>query len=292
VAFILSAVLGVLAVILADSLDNTFSEPEEVAARFKLDILSSIPAVRRLPPIRSIGNTILPVETEGRNAELIMLFGEAVRILRNSIGLMSFERPIHTLLMTSANPSEGKSTASAHLALSCAQVGKKVLLIDADMRRPTVHKQFAINCETGLSEALPGSVAVNDAIVQIEGTSLYVLPAGPVTHMASDLISMGFASILAKLVRDFDLIIIDGPPMLGLAEAQEIASMVDSVLLVAKSGSTTGKAVADAIAGLMRVRANILGVVMNQVKASRSSYGYHYGYALADGSGPSNGKRA
>jgi Mrp family chromosome partitioning ATPase len=128
--------------------------------------------------------------------------------------------------------------------------------------------------------------------VQIEGTSLYVLPAGPVTHMASDLISMGFASILAKLVRDFDLIIIDGPPMLGLAEAQEIASMVDSVLLVAKSGSTTGKAVADAIAGLMRVRANILGVVMNQVKASRSSYGYHYGYALADGSGTSNGKRA
>ena len=291
VAFMLSALLGILAVILADSLDNTFSEPEEVAARFRLDILSSIP-VRRLPPIRSIGNTILPVETEGRNAELIMLFGEAVRILRNSIGLMSFERPIHTLLMTSANPAEGKSTASAHLALSCAQVGKKVLLIDADMRRPTVHKQFSLSCETGLSEALPGSVAVNDAIVQIEGTSLYVLPAGPVTNLASDLISMGFASILAKLVRDFDLIIIDGPPMLGLAEAQEIASMVDSVLLVAKSGSTTGKAVADAIGALQRVRANVLGIVMNQVKASRSSYGYHYGYALAEGSNASRGKRA
>jgi capsular exopolysaccharide synthesis family protein len=288
VAFVLSAILGILAVVLADSLDNTFSDPEEVANKLNVDVLASIPIVRRLPPVRMAGPTLLPADNGGKNAELTALYGESIRILRNTISLAALDKPIHTLLMTSANPAEGKSTTSVHLAMSCAQVGKKVLLIDADMRRPTIHKQFGVSGETGLSEILTRGIPFGDAMVQIDDTDLYLLPAGPVSQQASDLISIGFASVLAKISRDFDLVIIDGPPMLGLAETQEMASMVDGVLLVTKAGSTTGKAVADAMAGMLRVRANILGIVINQVKPSRGGYGYGYGYGYSYSSAPAD----
>ncbi len=112
----------------------------------------------------------------------------------------------------------------------------------------------------------------------MDDLNLYVLPAGHPSRNAADLISMGFAATLEIASRDFDLVIVDGPPMLGIAESQEMAGLVDGVLLLTKAGSTTGRAVAETLASLLRVRANILGVVMNQVKPS-SCYGPYYYYS-------------
>jgi Mrp family chromosome partitioning ATPase len=105
---------------------------------------------------------------------------------------------------------------------------------------------------------------------------LYVLPAGPSLQNPSDLLSVTFANLLERVSRDFDLVFVDGPPMLGFAETSQLASLVDAVIVVAKAESTTGKAIAETIASLLRVRARIFGVVMNNVKSSSNGYGYYY----------------
>lgn len=284
VAMILSLVVGVFAALLRDAMDTTFSDAEDAASRLRVDVLAAIPGTRRLPPA-SRPDELLRISTDParrRSAELAARYGQAIRALRNALATATLDRPLRSVLMTSANPSEGKSTTAINLAVASAQIGKKVLLLDADLRRPSLHKHFDLSCATGLSDVLARSVPIRDAIVQIDDLNLHVMPAGRTSGHAADLISMGFATTLEMLSRDFDLVIVDGPPMLGVAESQEMAGLVDGVLLLTKAGSTTGRAVADTLASLLRVRANILGVVMNQVKPS-SCYGpYYYSTAASE----------
>lgn len=279
IAFVLSIILGVLGAVLADALDNTFSDPEEVATQLHVDVLASIPAVRKLPhAAKALDPGIVSAEdSDKRSHRLSARYWEAIRTLRSTISMATLERPVRTVLMTSANPGEGKSTTSSHLALACAQIGKRVLLIDADLRRPTLHKQFGVSCHTGLSDVLTRETPVRDTITKIGDHDLFLMPAGPISRHAADLITIGFSSLLERLARDFDLVVVDGPPMLGLAETQELATFVDTVVLITKAGSTTGKAVSETLATLLRVRANILGIVMNHVSSSAGQgYGYYY----------------
>jgi capsular exopolysaccharide synthesis family protein len=274
-AFVLALVLGVLGAVLTDALDTTFSDADEVSARMRLDVISTLPDARRLG-VKVESQTGLAPSVYGRGAEMSARYAEAIRMLRNSIGLAGIQRPIRTVLITSSGAGEGKSTTAAHLAAACAQAGKKVLLIDADLRRPSLDRKFEVTKKIGLADILAHRISPVDVIVEVNVPGLFLMPAGPPMLNAADLISLGFAAVLNQVSRNFDLVIIDAPPMLGLSETQQLATMVDGVLLIAKADGTSAKALGETISALNRCRATVLGVVMNQVRFSRlKGFGYY-----------------
>lgn len=285
VAFVLSALLGILAAVLAHALDTTFERPEDIAEQLHIDVLAAVPSTRRLPSITSPPPPMFGVKIPAQTATASTArFTEAILTLRTALNLAVEEGRLRSVAITSALHSEGKSTTSAQLARSMAQVGKKVLLVEADMRRPTMHKTFDVAVTPGLADVLQGGHPYKDAIVALDPPGLFLIPAGPATHRAADLISVGFSTMLAKLSREFDLVLIDCPPVLGAAEAQEIAGTADGVLMVIKASGTSGKAVSAALSSLLRSRAHVIGMVMNQVRKSDSNYGYYY-YATGSGDG-------
>ena len=145
------------------------------------------------------------------------------------------------------------------------------------MRRPSLHSKFGINPREGFSNVLTGDLAWQDVIIPIEGQpNLHLLPAGPGSHRAADLIGPRLSSLLDEFNKEYDLVIIDSPPLLGFAECLQISTAADGVLIVSLAGETRRKAVASVVTTLKRLRANIIGVVMNQVGQNTSSGGYSY----------------
>jgi polysaccharide biosynthesis transport protein len=275
-ALVLALVLGVLGAIAADALDTTFSDADEVSARMRLEVMGTLPDIRRLD-IKNEDHADGLNGVLGRSNEMSVRYEESIRMLRSAISLLSANHALGTLLITSPGPAEGKSTTAAHLAAACAQAGKKVLLVDADLRRPTLHKKFGITKKIGLADVLAHRILPVDVIVEVDIPGLFVMPAGPSMLNAADLISFGFASVLNQVSRNFDLVIVDAPPMLGVSETQDIATMVDGVLVITKADSTSAKALSETLDALSRSRANVLGVVMNQVKlSSLKGFGYYY----------------
>jgi succinoglycan biosynthesis transport protein ExoP len=203
-----------------------------------------------------------------------------VRTIRNTILLSDFEGRLRSIMLTSAAPSGGKSTIAAHLAIANADRGKKTLLIDGDLRRPSLHAKFRLTPQVGLSNVLTGELPWQDVVVPVEGRpNLSILPAGPSSHRAADLMGPRLATLLDEFVKEYDLAILDSPPLLGFAECLQMATAADGVLIISQAGETKRKAVAEVISVLNRVRANIVGVVLNQVSQNTSADGYsYYGY--------------
>jgi capsular exopolysaccharide synthesis family protein len=205
-------------------------------------------------------------------------FGESVRTLRNSILLGNFDRHYRSLLVTSAAPGDGKTTTAANLAAAHSEQGKRTLLIDGDLRRPSVHRNFNLPSVVGLSNALLGEVSWREALVQTEALPhLYILPAGPPSRRASDLVGRGLAELLEEAASEYDLVILDAPPLLGFAEPLQMATAVDGVLVIARAGKTSRKAVASVLATLTRLRAKVVGLVLNEVHKELSDSYYYYG---------------
>jgi capsular exopolysaccharide synthesis family protein len=183
-------------------------------------------------------------------------------------------------MITSATPSEGKTTTAVHLAIAHAQQKHRTLLIDGDMRRPGVHGKLGINPESGLASALQNGLQWRGKLVKlVDVPDLDILPTGSSSRRAADLIGTSLSRILEEAIPDYDLIIIDSPPILGFPEPLQMAAAVDGVVLVALAGQTNRNAVGSAITTLQRVRANIVGLVLNEVTKDMSdSYHYYYGY--------------
>jgi capsular exopolysaccharide synthesis family protein len=214
-------------------------------------------------------------------------YREAVRALRNSIMLSDFDRSVHSLLITSASPGEGKSTIAAQLALAHSSQQLKTLLIDGDLRRPSVHKRFGVSGVVGLSSVLLSGMPWRDAILTPVGMShLDILPAGPPSQRATDLIGSRLSQVLEEAAAEYDLIVLDAPPLLGFAEPLAMANAVDGVVVVTQAGRTPRKAVAIVLAMLARMRANTLGIVLNEVRQEQGdSYRYYTSYARYDRKG-------
>jgi len=207
-------------------------------------------------------------------------YEEAIRTLRNSILLTDFDRRLRSVLLTSASPSEGKSTVAAHLAATHASQHKRTLLIDGDLRRPSVHRLYQVPNSVGLSNVLLQQISWRDAVIRIDDPQgLDVLPAGPSTRRASDLVGMGLAQLIEEASREYDLVVLDAPPLLGFAEPLQMATTVDGVIVVARAGDTSRKALSTVITTLARLRANLVGVVLNEVHREVSAgYYYYYGH--------------
>ena len=271
------------------------------------DVIGSLPAVkdwrRRLSPIHHASRTAATIVPNGRVASLpatnrtdlvhvgansaadpslqaLSNYEEAIRTLRNSILLTDFDRRLRSVLLTSAAPSEGKSTVAAHLAATHASQHKRTLLIDGDLRRPSVHRLFQLPNTVGLSNVLMKELSWLDAVVVMDDPNgLHVLPAGPSTRRASDLIGMGLADLIEAATREYDLVVLDAPPLLGFAEPLQMATAVDGVIVVARAGDTSRKALNTVITTLTRLRANLVGVVLNEVHREVSAgYYYYYGH--------------
>lgn len=208
--------------------------------------------------------------------EGITSYEEAVRTLRHSILLPDVDRNMRSLLVTSAVPAEGKSTCIIHLAIAHAEQGKRTLIIDADLRRPSIHKKLNVNGSIGLSNALLGELDWKEALVESDDwPNLRILPAGTASRRASDLIGSMMIDILDEAGKEYDLILVDAPPLLGFAETMQIATAVDGVVVMARAGQTSRRAVASVLATLKRLRATTIGLVLNEVDKN-STHGYYY----------------
>ena len=302
-AFVLSLLGAVAAALVADSLDDTIRDPEQASRALRTHVVGTLPQVKTwrtelatitMPaaaPASALsqadeqalggssgggGGEILPaIPAKSRS---LTTYEEAIRTLRNSILLSDFDRQFKTLLVTSASPSEGKSTIAIHLAVAHAQ-HHRTLLIDGDLRRPSVHKRFGFANDTGLSDVLAESKPWQSALVSPDGMgNLDVLPAGAVSRRAADLIGRGLERILEEAARTYDLIILDAPPLLGFPEPLQMAAAADGVIIVARAGQTSRRGVSSVISTLHRVRANVVGLVLNEVHREISNSYYYYGY--------------
>jgi capsular exopolysaccharide synthesis family protein len=210
-------------------------------------------------------------------ADAITSYEEAIRTLRHSILLPDLDRAIKSILITSATPGEGKSTAIIHLGIAHAEQGKRTLIIDADLRRPSIHKKLGINGTLGLSNVLLNEFQWREVRVKMEQwPNLEVLPAGMISRRASDLVGSMMLDILHEASREYDLILVDAPPLLGFAEAMQVAKAVDGVVVMARAGQTSKRAVATVLATLKRLRANVVGLVLNEVTKGNANGYYQY----------------
>ena len=278
-ALVLASLLGVIAAVISEALDTKLSDADEVASRLQVDVLAVVPDTKRLPPIIGIAaSNLLPAETSVRTEKQLARYKEAFSTLRTSVSLSILDSWMKTVQVTSSTAGEGKTSTAARLAVSYAQVGKKVLLLDADMRRPTTHRVFGVSSTPGLSDVLEGDSDYHEAIIATGQPGLFLMPAGPVSRRSSELITLHFASVLAKVSRDFDLVVVDSPPMHGASESAEIAQIADGVIVVVNASKTPGSLVASTVGIVRRARAQLIGIVMNRARGFGDTYSYTYTY--------------
>jgi len=205
---------------------------------------------------------------------------EQFNTIRTNIQFSSVDKKLKSILFTSSAPSEGKSTVSNNVAVSWAKQGKKVILMDADLRRPTIHKTFNVSNRIGLSSYLLGNAELDEIIKPTMVQNLYVITSGPVPPNPSELLgSMRTRDLLTRLVDKFDLLILDAPPANSVTDSQVLSAQVDGVIIVVPQGIADKAGVIHAKEALEIVHANILGAIMNRVTREKSSsyYGGYYG---------------
>ncbi len=281
-ALLFSCLLGIGAAVLADVLDNTVRDPDEISRSLGVQVIGTLPSVKswrkRLTPVAVTGESNALAKLDAGMDEPTAGFAESIRTLRNAILLSDFDRRLKTILVTSSAPAEGKSTTAAYLAISHAQQGKKTLIIDGDLRRPSLHRRFDLPGGTGLSNILLSETTWRDAVLPVPGIeNLEVLPAGPPSRRASDMVGSEIADLLDEIARDYDLVILDAPPLLGFAEPLQMSTGVDGVLIVARAAETNRKSLASVVSTLVRLRANVIGVVLNEVRRDHNDSYYYYG---------------
>lgn len=203
---------------------------------------------------------------------------EQYKTIRTNIEFSSLDQKIRSIVVTSSGPAEGKSTTAANLAVVFAQQGKKVLLMDGDMRKPTVHYTFQLPNLTGLTNVLSKQTEFTNAVKKTEVENLSVLVTGPIPPNPAELLgSQSMDKLMEDLYDAFEVILIDTPPVLAVTDAQILANKCDGTILVVNSGRTHVDAAVKAKDLLKTVNAKLLGVVLNQKKMSDSNYYYYYG---------------
>jgi succinoglycan biosynthesis transport protein ExoP len=278
-----STIIGLSIILLMDALDTTVLDSEHLQRELRVPLLPSLPIGKFTVGILPLQD--LPADPEasfsGVPAKDSMTvpngaFDEAIRTLRSSILLSAgLEHHPRSILVTSASPAEGKSTIAVYLAAAHSLQQRRTLLIDGDMRRPVI--KLGVSNDRGLSDVVNGTMHWREAVqTPYAYPDLDILSAGPSSRRVADRIGMVLRSILDEAEREYDLVVIDSPPLLGFAEPLEIAALADGVIIVARAGRTNRSAVASVVEQLKRVRANVIGIVLNGVRADMSAQYYYY----------------
>lgn len=204
---------------------------------------------------------------------------EAYRTLRTNILFSSIDEQIQTIMVASAISGEGKTTTVSNLAVAYAQEGKKVLLIDADFRKPSLHKVFMISNQLGLTSVLSNQTSIQDVVKETFVENLDVITSGPIPPNPSEMLgSLKMRTVLEQIKERYDVILFDTPPLLAVTDALIVSSMCDGVILVVNSRKVKKELVKKAKANLEHVHSRFLGVVLNNVNMSkRNANNYYYG---------------
>lgn len=286
---IIGLVLGVALAIGREQLDRSVKTPEDLEEEHGLVFLGLLPAIGG--PEKGKKPAAVPVSDADR-PELIVHFepnsgtAEAARALRTNILYMSPDHPYQTLLVTSAGPSEGKTTVASCIAVAMAHAGHRVVLLDCDMRRPRVHRVFGYANDTGVTTALVDEAGIDDIAHDTVVPNMQIICTGPIPPNPSELLhSAAFARLLAQLKTRFDRIIIDSPPIVPVTDATILGTQVDGTILVVRAFQTSRDLVRRAKRTLNDVGAHIVGSVLNAVQLDRPEYGYYrYQYYKRDAS--------
>lgn len=284
---LIGLILGITAAFIQDALDNSVRTPEDLEKIF-LPALAMVPLganarrnygqLRKRQPVAAAHPKVAVAVMDNGSSEL----SEAFRILRTSILLSMAPRPPQVVLMTSAHPGEGKTCCSTNLAMSLAQRGGKVLLIDADLRKPGVARALSLEGKRGLSSVLTGGNTLEEALEVYKGLpTLSILCAGPIPPNPSELISSNAMDQLIQGLREtYDHIVIDSPPAIVVTDATIISSLADGVVLVVESDYTTRAALERVRKTLDHAGARVLGAILNKANLRENSeyYGSRYGY--------------
>ncbi|MFT9486546.1 MAG: CpsD/CapB family tyrosine-protein kinase [Tepidibacillus sp.] len=202
---------------------------------------------------------------------------EAFRTIRTNIQFASIDNPLRSIMVTSTGPSEGKSTIIANLAVVMAQSEKKVLLIDADLRKPTVHHTFHIPNRVGLTNLLVGDEEIDQVVQQSELPNLSILTSGPIPPNPAELLSSKKMSrLVEEFVSSYDLVLFDAPPVVAVTDAQILSGYTDGVMLVVNAGKTHREMALKAKQQLEHVQANVIGVILNNKDMKEQGYYYYY----------------
>lgn len=205
------------------------------------------------------------------------IVSEAYRTLRTNIQYSSFDKEIKAIVVTSAEAAEGKSTVSGNLALSFAQNEKKVIIVDCDLRKPSVHKNFKLSNLSGLSEVLIGKVKLEE-VIQNRDENLDILTSGKIPPNPSEMLSSSvMTNLIERLKEQYDVVILDSAPLGAVTDAQILSTKADGTILVVRAQRTNREVVIDAKNALNKVGANIIGTVLHAVENTRGKYYYYYG---------------
>lgn len=261
-----------VAVFLRRSLDTKIRTKEDAAQAADVSTLGTLPESDDLD-----GAKIL--HEEGNH-----LSQESIRQLRTNLRFVNVDNPPRSVLITSSEPGEGKSTVASTLAHALADSGKPTIIIDADLRRPTVAKKFRIDSKVGLTEVIAGQIELSEAVRQFEDSQLFILPAGRIPPNPSELLgSDKMRSLIHELSEEF-MVIIDAPPILPVTDAVLLSNSVDGVVLVASIGKTQREHLREASNNLKQVSATIIGLVLNRMPTGGFGNGYYgFGYASSKG---------
>jgi len=207
------------------------------------------------------------------------IIAEQFRTIRTNIQFSMVDKNLKTLVITSAGPGAGKSTISANLAVTFAMQGKKVLIVDADMRKPTVHKTFRLSNRDGLTTLLTEKdVEIKDIAHRLDTEGLYVITSGAIPPNPSELLaSKRMNKLMSEFEELFDLIIFDMPPVIAVTDAQVMSSKVDGTIFVVNKDGADKEMVTKSKELLEKVKANVIGVVFNRVELKGDNYYYYYG---------------
>lgn len=266
--------LGVGFAFLRESLDTSVKSPDELG-----DLTGATP----------LG--LISFDPDGKEKPIVSLDqratrAEAFRTIRTNLQYVDVDQPPKVVTVTSAVPNEGKSTTAINLAVTMAQAGKKVVLVETDLRKPKASTYLGVESEIGLTDVLAGQTKLEEALLTWNRDLITVLPAGHTPPNPSELLaSQQFAAVLEQLRGEFDNVIVDATPLLPVTDGAIVSKAADGALLVVRFGRTTREQVASSIAALEQVDARLLGTVMNFVPSGRRGYGYKYGYKYGYGYG-------
>jgi capsular exopolysaccharide synthesis family protein len=291
--FVAGLVLGIGAAFGREMLDRTVKTQADLEGLLGLTFLGLIPAISpdgaRKSKYYGYGRRKKREKERDAvelNADLIVhqapLSGpaEAARAIRTNLRFMAPDKPFRVLLVTSASPSEGKTTVASNLAIAMAQAGQNTLLLDADLRKPRVHRIFGKSSDVGLTVALLDRTVLTDELLATDVPNLSVLAAGPIPPNPAELLqSEKFAELLDELKERYDRIVIDSPPVGPVTDAAVLTTQVDGTVLVVRAFKTPREVVADAKRSLQTVGGRVVGAVLNAVNLQRSEYKGYYQYA-------------
>lgn len=264
---IAGTIIGLVAAFILDQLDDAIKSPADMEKLLDLPLLGVVPKVSIEQPVDELADRSSPLS-------------EAYLAIRTSLNFSTSEGVPRTLAVTSANASEGKSTTALSIAATLARLGKNVLLIDGDMRNPSVHRQLNLDNGHGLVELLTDNATFDQVTHSVALENLSVITSGPIPPNPAELLAgESLRAVISQARARYDYVIIDCPPILGLSDAPLIASAMSATIFVISANSTSAKSAIGSLRRLMEAHAHIIGAVLTKFQSSEHGYSYNYSYS-------------